>query len=96
MDGGLCLAGLWHLDKAEALRRAGLCVGDDRARLHSAERLEEVFEFFFGGLARHVPNDQFHALSVATVPSWVPCRIASGLAAAQSRCRMGLSSTKIV
>ena len=66
MDSSLCLTGLGHLDKAEALRGAGLCVGDDRTRLHSTERFEEVFELCFGGLARHVPNDQFHAASVPT------------------------------
>ena len=71
MDGGLCLASLGHLNEAEALRRSGLCVGDDRTGLHRAEGLEQVFEFLFGGLARHVPNDQFHTASVASDTSLV-------------------------
>lgn len=66
VDRGLGFARLWHLDKTEALRLAGLGIVDDHAGLHRAERLEEVSQFFSTGCSRHVPNKQAHPLNLTS------------------------------
>src|SRR5262249_24092498 len=84
---GLCA--VWHLDKTEAPRAAGLAICDDLSAIDDAIGFEQLFQLIFRRLPSQIAYKNTHAHLLSCTSSACPLRLSCSFAIRRGRDHRG-------